>query len=250
MKYEITQEDRDVMTRDMCTDRTLKHLRNLSFYKFTIGDVLIREEKCSKHGSYGEYEWKPMTASCGLNNKYVYVFENELGIGYIRRLSVNGRKFVDHPMCVTNFDPDQTRFSLDPEYADHMLLASEEDEFDAKSRYDALKKKREKVKRMNAKIALKLNGDDEQSIIAWMKSLKPGDILWWGYGLSSIRKEPMVVRSVASNTNSWGYNQNSYLLTCVDANNPSAYPHSFQSNSISRYCFFTTRPHYAEEVLD
>lgn len=250
MKYEITQTDRDIMERDMHTDRTLKHLRNLSFYKFTIGDVLIREEKYRKHGSYDEYEWKPMTASCGLNNKYVYIFENELGIGYIRRLSVNGRKFVDHPMCVTTFDPDQTRFSLDPEYADHMLLSGEDDEFDTQTRYETLKKKKERVKRMNAKLALKLDTNNVSSVVTWMKSLKPGDTLWWGNGLSNIRKEPLVVQSVTTNTNSWGYNQNSHTLKCVDVNNPTGYPHTFQSNYMEPYCFFTTRPHFADEVLD
>lgn len=253
MKYEITQEDKDIMERDMNTDRTLKHLKNISFYKFSIGDVLIREERYRNydkvHGTGFGYEWKTVKASCGLNNKYVYVFENDLGIGYIRRMSVNGRKLVDQPLCVTQFDPDQTRFGLDPEYADHMLLASEEDEFDAKTRYDTLKKKREQVKRMNAKLRL-MTGGDELSTIAWMQSLKVGDTLWWGYSLSSIRKEPFVVKDVSKLNNSWNYNGTTWTLQLVDANNTGGYPSTFQSNSLSNHCFFTTRPHFADEVLD
>jgi hypothetical protein len=251
MKYEVTQEDKDIMERDMQSDRTLKHLRNMSFYKFSIGDVLIREERYRNydkvHGAADGYEWKPVKASCGLHNKYVYVFENELGVGYIRRMSVNGSRLVDQPLCITQFDPDQTRFQLDPEYADHMLLASEEDEFDVKTRYSNLKKKRERINRLNEKIRLKWA--DEPAVIAWMQTLKVGDQLWWGYGKNSIHKEPYVVLEVSKNTTGSWYS-NSWFLKMAPANNPNAYPSNVWSNGISSQCFFTTRPTFADEVLD
>src|SRR5690349_10099313 len=150
MKYDVTQEDRDTMARDMKTDRTLKHIANLSFYKFSVGDVLVREEKYHDYKN-DKIEWKVRTDNNNIPYKYVYVFENELEVGYIRRLSVNGQKFVERPMCITGFDPLQTRFALDPEYADHMLLAVEGEEFDTKSRYAEAKKKREKIHRANKK---------------------------------------------------------------------------------------------------
>lgn len=194
MKYEITQEDKDVMLRDMQTDRTLKHLRNLSFYKFTVGDVLVREEKYRNYQATGKSEWKIRMASDNLAYKYVYVFENDLGVGYIRRLSVNGRKFVETPLCVTQFDPDETRFTLDPEYADHMLLASEDEEFDIKTRYAEAKKRREQVNRKNKKIAIQM--PDEATAVAWMKTLKIGDEIWYGYQIGSIEEKPYYIHEV------------------------------------------------------
>ena len=249
MKYEITQADKDIMARDLQTDRTLKYLNNLTFYKFNIGDVLIREEKHRDYSHPGNFIWKTVTAACGLNCKYVYIYENELGIGYIRRISVNGRKFVDNPMCVTSFDPDQTKFILDPEYADHMLFASENDEFDTKSRYDAIKKKRERIVRLNQKLAIKID-KGEAAAIEWMKKLKPGDQLWFGYGFSGIKKDPVVVKSVQQVSHNWNNFKNTYQLECVDPNNPNGYPSTFQSNNLDSYCFFTTRPHFVDEVID
>lgn len=197
MKYEITSEDQKIMAKDLANDRVLKHLRNLSFYKFAIGDVLIREEKFQKYDGTGAAEWKVYIADCKIPYKYVYVFENELGVGYIRRLSVNGRKFVERPICITEFDPDRTRFLLDPEYADHMLLSSENEEFDTKSRYNEIKKKREQINRKNKKLRVQI--DSVEQAIAWFKTLKIGDQVWVSGAINDIAKEPFFVFNIDMN---------------------------------------------------
>lgn len=264
MKYDITQEDRDIMERDMRTDRTLKHLRNLSFYKFSIGDVLIREEK---HRNYknGTSEWKVRTADCNLPYKYVYVFENELGVGYIRRLSVNGSKFVERAMCVTEFDPDQTRFSLDPEYADHMLLAEEQDEFDTKSRYAEAKKKREQINRKNKKLAIPM--PDEAAVITWMQNLKVGDQIWWGHSISGLYKDAYYVHEInlhaprTNNTpsashNPFGWNFTSKFEPHIKVSTAppntlsSAYASTLYSNNLMSYYVFNQRPLFFDEIIN
>ncbi len=263
MKYEITQEDKDTMAFDMQHNRTLKYIRDLSYYKFTIGDVLIREEKYHNYQT-STSEWKPKIASCDLPYKYVYVFENELGVGYIRRLSVNGRKFVEKPVCVTEFDPDQTRFTLDPEYADHMLLAGEDDEFDAKTRYAEAKKKREQIHRKNKKLAIQL--PDEAAAIAWMQTLKVGDQLWWGHSIGSIHKDAYYVTEINLKTPpgtspapgnpfgySYGYNQFSphiKVSTSAPGSNGGGYANSLHASSMSRYYVFTQRPIFFDEIIN
>jgi hypothetical protein len=248
MKYDITQEDRDTILHDMQNDRTLKHLRNLSFYKFSIGDVLIKEEKYSKHDGTNTYEWKTSIAGCDLPYKYVYVFENELGVGYIRRLSVNGRKFVERPVCVTEFDPDQTRFVLDPEYADHMLLSSEDEAFDTKSRYDTLKKKREQIHRKNKKLRVQI-ADDAQAA-AWMRTLKVGDQLWWGYSISNIYKEAYYVQSVDCGLGMVDARCSVKLTNVPGGGSQAAYGSTIYANNLTRYSVFMQKPTFVEDVIN
>ena len=245
MKYEVTADDLKVMAFDLANDRTLKHLKNLSFYKFAVGDVLIREEK---YRTADGHQWKTKLADCGLPNKYVYVFENDLGIGYIRRLSVNGRKFVDKPLCVTEFDPDQTRFALDPEYADHMILSDENAEFDAKSRYDEIKKKREQIHRQNKKNRLMFS--TPQQAVDWMKTLKVGDQIWYGYSISGIHKSPYYVHAVNilypldhSNLKVSG---NAPISSAPSAN----FAMTLSMHSLLRYSIFMSKPIFVDEIIN
>lgn len=252
MKYEITAEDRQIMEHDLANDRTLKHLRNLTFYKFSPGDVLIREELCYAPNS-SEKKWRVETGSGNLPLKFVYVFENELGIGYIRRMSVSGDRLVERPMCVTEFDPDKTRFKLDPEYADHMLLAAEGDEFDMSERYRAMKKRREAVHRRNKKkmVQLATTGD----VINWMKTLKIGDQIWIGYNIGGIHKDPYTIKEIHFSTagvkppaNTWGYTpEQDYLVTTSGG---SAYNSTFYASNLTRYYVFTERPEFADEIIE
>jgi hypothetical protein len=246
MKYEKTAEDEKIVEYDLQHDRTLKYLKNLSFYKFSVGDVLIREEKCYNYAD-NTYSWKIKLAGCDLPYKYIYAFENELGVGYIRRLSVNGRKFVEKATCVTTFDPDQTRFILDPEYADHMLLSSENDEFDAKSRYDEIKKKREAIHRKNKKIRLQFK--DEQAAADWIKTLKKGDQIWWGYTISSIHKEPYLVDEIYVDA-SRGVGNMAVRLTTVPGPKSYNYGSTLYASSLMHYNVFTQRPTFMEDVVD
>lgn len=250
MKYDITPDDLKVMAFDLANDRTLKYIRNLSFYKFTVGDVLVREEKYRSQSSVNGFEWKTKLADCGIANKYVYVFENELGVGYIRRLSVNGRKFVDRPMCVTEFDPDRTRFTLDPEYADHMILSDENTEFDAKSRYDEVKKKREQIHRKNKKLRIQL--DTASQVVAWLQTLKPGDKFWWGYTIGSIHKDPYYVHEVKIKV------PVEHSLLMAGSNPLSVSMHGTHGSSgwamsmsqLLRYNIFSSKPTFVDEVID
>ena len=254
MKYEITAEDRQIMEYDLKHDRTLKHLRNLTFYKFSPGDVLIREELGYALGT-AEKQWKVETGSGDIPLKFVYVFENELGIGYIRRMSVSGDRLVERPMCVTEFDPDRTRFKLDPEYADHMLLAADGEEFDMSERYRAMKKRREAVHRRNKKKMVPLASSID--VINWMKTLKVGDQVWIGYSIGGIPKDPYVIKEVHFSTsgikqpaNTWGYIPEQDYIVTVGTGSNAPYNSTFYASNLTRYYVTMERPEYADEMIE
>jgi hypothetical protein len=250
VKYEITQEDKQIVERDMKTDRVLKHLRNLSFYKFSVGDVLVRENRV--HSNEDKEVWKIELGSGDIPHKYVYVFENELKVGYIRRLSVTGRKFVERPMCVTEFDPDYTRFKLDPEYADHMLLLGEEEVFDASLRYDTHKKRREALYRRNKKIAIQI--PDVNAAIAWFKTLKIGDQIWWGYSINNVYKEPYFVEEINMHSAPMKFTlfgaQESTENIKISTRQNTSYSSYMYATSIPRYYVFAQRPQFLDEIVD
>jgi hypothetical protein len=234
MKYQITPEDQTIMDRDMQSNRTLKHLKNKSIYKFSVGDVLLREDK------YGA-DWKVQLADCGLPYKYVYVFENELSIGYIRRLSINGSKFVGAPTCVLEFDPTYTRFQPDPEYADHILLGSEDEEFDAQTRYLNLKKKREQINRKNKKARIQMNCLEDA--IAWMKSLKVGDTFYYGNSIGHIHKDVYYVTKVDIDIDPNRCN----IMYSV---NPNFQGYRMNAYNAQHYSIFKDKPFYADEIVN
>lgn len=182
IKYEKTPVDLQIEQHDLETNMVLKHLRNLNAYKYNIGDVLIREDKTYDN------TWKVHLAQCGLPYKYVYVFENELGVGYIRRMSINGSKFVEKPVCVVEFNPNKTRFRVDPAYLDHLLLAEEGEEFDFKTDYKNARKKRLAMYKANEKLREKIETEDEA--LAFMESLQPGDEIWMGWANNNIEQSP------------------------------------------------------------
>ena len=124
--------------------------------------------------------------------KFMYVFENELGIGYIKQLKVDGSGLTNTVQCVANLDPRYTRLSLDPEYAEHMLLG--EGEFDYSKEYHARKAYREEAIAKNNKLLIDIADDDRA--YSWASSLKKGDEFYIGYDYSECNKH--VVTSVVN----------------------------------------------------
>lgn len=242
MKYEKDAEDYRIEKYDLEHNRTLQHMMNANLYKFSVGDVLVCEQK------YGN-EWKVKTASCGLPYRYVYAFENKLGIGYIRRLSVNGRKFVEAPVCVLHFDPDRVRFQIDPSYADHILLADDVDAFDTKSEYAEQKKKREAMHRKNIKLAEKIESTEDA--IKFLKRLKVGDQFWSAWSVRSIEKEPNYVQSIDikeapyedQSKLEWSYNPPG-----AQSKHWNNYVYKLTVNELKQQVVFLTKPFFFDEL--
>lgn len=176
MKYTKTAKDIAKEKNDLEHNVIIKFLKNQDSFKFKVGDILIKHTKAIKRYSHShEVTWEPVVNSVGAPKKFMYVFENELGIGYIRQLKVDGKGFGSVLYCVANFDPNSVKFSLDPEYADHLLLNQEED-FNHNKEY--LQKKKFRKEAIEANNRILLSTKSSEFIAPWFLSLKVGDQFW------------------------------------------------------------------------
>src|ERR1039458_9087343 len=126
IKYVKTKEDSAREKGDLINNQTVKFIKCQEAFKFNIGDIVIMQYH------WGENNWRTKTSSgaIGAPTKFMYVFENEIGIGYIKQLRANGKGFATLTTCVADLDPNLVRLVLDPDLVDHMLLSDKGEEFD------------------------------------------------------------------------------------------------------------------------
>lgn len=189
LKYEKSPEDAKREESDLQHDVILRWIKDRELFRFNVGDVLIRQTKWGT-------EWK--TETIGVNEtpvKYVYVFENELGIGYLKQLRSGGSGFAKTLLCVTELDPARSRLVLDPEYADHLIIGDGEFDYSA----DYLNKKKYRAEAIKKNNQLALDTKNFKKLYEWFSNLKVGDEYWYGwsydrmthYRVISITDEPV-----------------------------------------------------------
>lgn len=178
--YQKTQEDARREENDLKTNAIMRWLQNQDAFKFNPGDILIKKNKVYRWGAShnAQDEWVVETTSktVGAPKKYVYAFENKLGIGYVRQLKSSGDGYCGTLICVANFDPENTRFELDPDFVDHTLIG--EGEFVPNQEYLSKKKFRQDAMEVNKKLLVKTGS--ECGLREWFLGLKVGDEFWYG----------------------------------------------------------------------
>jgi hypothetical protein len=188
IKYEKTPDDISREKSDLKSSPIMRFLRNQEYFKFNIGDVLIKQ---TRWGS--ERDWKTDQTGVGSPKKFIYVFENELGIGYVKQLKVDGTGFTSNLVCMANFEIETTRFTLDPEYVDHILLDGDEG-FAYNKDYLHKREFRDEAIKRN-KLLLVKTGSAKKTI-AWFDTLKVGDTFWYGDTFDELVKNKHVVTVV------------------------------------------------------
>jgi hypothetical protein len=172
LQYKKTPQDKAREKSDLETSPVMRFLLSKEQNKFNIGDILIKQTRINR-----EAEWATETVKgVGAPKKYMYVFENKLKIGYIKQLRVDGTGFTSNLICVANFDPDFSRFIIDPEFATHMLIG--EDKFEYNEEYLAKKAYRGEAMKKNA--AHLVNTRNPSKRLDWFEGLKVGDKFWYG----------------------------------------------------------------------
>ncbi len=187
LKYVKTHEDKGREKDDLRRSPIMRYLKNRDLFKFKVGDVLIKQNRWSMSG-----EWKVAKTSVGAPKKYMYVFENELGIGYIKQLKVDGSGFTSTLECTANLDPETTQLILDPEFVDHMLIG--DDEFQYNKEHLAKKNFRQEAIAKNRKLLVRTRA--AKKLTAWLHALKPGDKFWMGSTWDELGKNCWEVLSV------------------------------------------------------
>ena len=186
-EYAKTTQDQDREKYDLNNDKILMFLKNQESLQFKPGDILIKMVK-----NYQD-EWNAETVSYANSSprKYMYVFENELGIGYIKAFLTSG-KLAERAVCITEFDLSSNKFVLDPEYVDHILIGGDET-FAPTNTFKERKKFREKAIANNKKIILP---KDSASVFAWVNKLDVGHEFYFGYDIPNMVEQKYRVVAV------------------------------------------------------
>ena len=190
-KLEYTKTPYDIKreAKDLIENQTVRFIKHQEAFKFNIGDILVMQ---CKYG--GQWVTRVSYGATGVPVKFMYVFENEIGIGYIKQLRVNGKGFTTLTTCVADINPEEVRLILDPELVDHMLLSDKGEEFDySKMHADRMAFRKEAIEK-NKKLLLDLSTPELR--VKWFYSLKKGDAVWIGRDWDSIVSDPQVVSQV------------------------------------------------------
>jgi hypothetical protein len=159
-------------------------------YSFQIGDVLIMKAK------WRDGTWHNVKNShdSKLDQRFVYIHEDEAGIGYISKLKVSNGKLGDEVFCMaTDFDYENQKFEVDPEYAESQFLGGE---FSIKDMHNKVTASRKIATNMNKKIGTRLSSLKE--VRDFFSSLKPGDVFYTSENYTGRKVITHTFRSIKS----------------------------------------------------
>lgn len=170
-QYETTEEDLKRIRAIQKHDPTIIFLKNKDKFNFTTGDFLIKLNRRND-------SWQTEMASSISNvpKRFLCIHEDEYGVRYIRQLTSKG-DIIAHVIPLVQFS-EYTRFELDPEFAEHIILNGEE-EFDFTQQKKKEKARRDRITRLNKKIAVKFSSLSD--VRDFLKSKSPGEKLWIGW---------------------------------------------------------------------
>lgn len=237
MDFKLTQKELNEFKHDETVNPVIKYFKNKDAVKFNIGDVLVRQVarwEYSPHGNVAKWATDKVSSVSNAPKKFVYVFENEFGIGYIKQLRANGQGFTSYMVCTANIDFDHTRFVLDPDYADHLLLAGQDDKFAYQERFKQDKAAREEIYKYNKSLINRT--DNVQEVHAIFDRLMPGDSIWIGRNMYTAADSKCTVIQVKSETNYRGTIRTLYV------SNHNGQRLAFSEERLQNYVVFTTPP--------
>ena len=150
MKHELSKADKNWIDWSAKNDPVIKWIRNKNAVSFQPGDILIKEEKAHDN----TWSVVPISYKSKVAKKYVFMYEDEYGIGYVKQLKAESADYVHNIICLASIDHDRIRFQVDPEYATHMLINGD-GAYDHSVEYKLMKERREKVRQENLKLLVK-----------------------------------------------------------------------------------------------
>jgi hypothetical protein len=193
-KYVKSQQDADREETDLAQNQTIRFLAHQDEFKFNVGDILIKQ---SKYGYGDDSQWQTEKTRLGAPVKYLYAFENTVGVGYLKQLKVDGSGCTNCMLvCVANLDPHTTRLMLDPEYADHLLLSGGE-QFQYNKVHQEKKEFRKQAIEKNKKILI--GSRNQAELIAWFHALQKGDEFYMAPSWDDLVKSKYKVSKIVDN---------------------------------------------------
>ena len=174
MKFELTDAQKDHIQYELERNIVRRWIDNRENIRFEIGDVLIKRTKqYSPEGEPEKWNIEHVGSNKKMHQRYVYVFEDEHGIGFIKRLNVSTGELGQDLWCMTEFDHSYQQFMVDPEFAESTLLGGE---FDLKKIHEGTLAARKVIIKMNRKIGVRPKTlKDFNDLVSKMKV---GDKFW------------------------------------------------------------------------
>lgn len=174
MKVKLSAQEQKQLQNALDSNKVRRWLEQKEQMRFEIGDVLIKKLKQTDYHSKN-ISWKieNINSDNKMAQRYVYIYEDEYGIGYIKPLRVANGTFGKDLICLTDFDFAHIKFEVDPEYAEHVLLDAE---FDIKEIHKNSLAARKIVTKMNRKVGVRPK--TLQEFNDFFEKLNLGDTFW------------------------------------------------------------------------
>lgn len=254
MKIELSKDEQKQLDNAVQQNPIRKWFTARETMKFEVGDVLVKHMKVYDWKT-SEHSWKVenINSDTKMAQRYVYIYEDEVGIGYFKQLKVSTGKLGVELFCATDFDFDSTKFEVDPEYAEHTLL---DVEFDIKAVHKKANEAKKIIMKMNRKIGVKPKTVKEYN--DFFEKVKVGDEIFTstdyaGKRLNSMtidKIEKIAVQTVDQNLGWWWRRFKENNPQGVDASDTYKVTYKDQySSKVERYVmewnnhiFFATKP--------
>ena len=173
MKVELDSDQQDQLKGALDSNQVRRWLIQKENMKFEVGDVLLRYSLQTRGHNDPKWIVENINSDNKMAQRYVYIYEDEFGIGFVKQLRVSDGSLGKDIWCMTEFDFGYTKFEVDPEYAEKVFL---DGEFDIREIHKASLANRKIITKMNRKIGTKPRSLKEYNDI--FDNLKVGDTFW------------------------------------------------------------------------
>ena len=209
MKIELTKEDKEALDNMIKHNHVRAYLKAKENMKFEIGDVILKYH-------YSRYSDKPGWEAEKLHNsdnskmpqRYVYIHEDDCGIGYFKKLKVSDGTLGVELFCMTDEVSEDVKFEVDPEYAEHNLLGVD---FNIKDLHKQSLEQQKIVTKMNRKNGIKPQKLSEAN--AFFANMKKGDVFYeshnftgkYYYKKTFTKLVKVMIKDIKSDDWNWNY---------------------------------------------
>lgn len=168
MKVNLTRSQQNQLDNAKKINPVRKWMEFSKTHNFEVGDVLIR---LNLRGD--KWEPQPISYDNKMPQRFVYIHQDEYGIGWIKTLRVSDGELGSELICLTDVVSDEVKFEVDPEYAEHALLDAD---FDIKKLHKRSLEARKLVSKANKKIGTKFKTLSEANL--FFSTMQVGDKFW------------------------------------------------------------------------
>lgn len=180
-KFKLTTEQLQEIEKMRAGNPVCRYLDMMENCKFSIGDILVKYTgyvDWDDPNERIEWELEMLNSNSAMPKRYVYVYEDKHGVGFIKRLNIRTGELGKETICLANTVGaygQRVKYQVDPEYMDSVLLG--DGSFDIKKLHKQSLEKKERIKELNKAAAFSSKKLSELNV--FLSQLKPGATLYY-----------------------------------------------------------------------